>query len=105
MVHYLTLIEDRLKRLNEWTVRHIPQIENLKVDTLTRITATLFIRETIMLPIYFQSTPSIMPKPVCSATEVDPDWMHDIVKYFQLGELPEDKKHGTKSAYRPPISP
>ena len=95
MVHYLTLIEDRLKRLNEWTVRHIPQIENLKVDTLTRVTTTLFIRETIMLPIYFQSTPSIMPKPVCSATEVDPGWMHDIVKYLQLGELLEDKKHGT----------
>ena len=105
MVRYLTLVEDRLKRLDKWMVRHIPRIENLKVDTLIRITTTLSIRETIMLPIYLQSTPSITPKPVCSATEVDPDWMHDIVKYFQLGELPEDKKHGTKSAYRPPISP
>ncbi|RVW28623.1 hypothetical protein CK203_100867 [Vitis vinifera] len=105
MVRYLTLVEDRLKRLDEWTVRHIPQIKNLKVDTLTRIAATLSIREVIMLPIYLQSTPSITPKLVCSATKVDPDWMHDIVKYLKLGELPEDKKHGTKSAYRPPVSP
>lgn len=93
MARYLALVEDRLKKLGEWMVRRIPWTKNLKADALAEITTTLPIREVVMLPIYLQAIPSIMPEPVCSATEADLCWMHDIVKYLQSGELLEDEKY------------
>ena len=33
---------------------------------------------------------------VCSTNEADPGWMHDIAKYLQMGELPEDEKQTYK---------
>lgn len=90
MACYLTQVEDRLKKLDEWTVKRIPQTKNLKADALARIAATLPIREAMMLPVYLQTTPSIKPEPVFSTTKVDPNWMCDIVKYLQSGELPEN---------------
>ncbi|KAL6342160.1 hypothetical protein AAG906_004480 [Vitis piasezkii] len=76
----------RLKKLDEWTIKRIPQTENLKVDTLAEIATTLPISEAVMLPIYLQTTSSIIPNPRFSIVEVDPDWMHDIVKYLRSGE-------------------
>ena len=90
MARYLTLVKDRLKKLDEWKVKRIPQTENLKVDTLAEMATTLPIREAVMLPIYLQTTSSIIPESIFNTVEVDLNWMHDIVKYLQLGELPKD---------------
>ena len=49
-----------------------------------------------MLPVCLQAISSITLELVCSATEADPDWMHNIVKYLQTGELPEYEKHEHK---------
>ncbi|RVW23806.1 hypothetical protein CK203_098010 [Vitis vinifera] len=81
---------NRLKKLDEWKVKRIPQTENLKVDTLAEMATTLPIREAVMLPIYLQTTSSIIPESIFNTVEVDLNWMHDIVKYLQLGELPKD---------------
>ena len=90
MARYLTLVKDRLKKLDEWKVKCIPQTENLKVDTLAGMATTLPIREAVMLPIYLQTTSSIIPESIFNTIEVDLSWMHDIVKYLQLGELPKN---------------
>ncbi|RVW74386.1 hypothetical protein CK203_056840 [Vitis vinifera] len=49
-----------------------------------------------MLPVYIQSQSSITSEPICSTAKADLGWMHDIVKYLQTGELPEDGKHAHK---------
>ena len=82
MTCYLTLVEDRLKKLDEWTVKQVSLVENSRADALAKKFATLLIRETVMLSVYIQSQSSITLKQVCSIVEADPDWMHDIVKYL-----------------------
>ena len=64
----------------------------MKADALAGIDVTLPIKEAVMLPIYLKATPSITPELVCRTNEVNSGWMHDIVKYLQTGELPEDEK-------------
>ena len=56
MARYLTMVEDHLKMLNKWTVKRIPQMENLKADALVEIIVILPIREAVMLLIYLQAT-------------------------------------------------
>ena len=82
MARYLTMVEDRLKNLDEWIVRLVPRKENMKADALARIVATLLIKEAMMLSIYLQATPLITPELVCSTNEANLGWMHDIVKYL-----------------------
>lgn len=76
------MVEDCLKKLNKWVVKRVPRKENLKVDALVGIASTILIRKIVMLPIYLQATPSIIPEPLCSANEANLGWMHDIVKYL-----------------------
>ena len=57
---------------------------------MARIATTLLIKEAVLLPIYLQTTSSIIPESIFNTVEVDLNWMHDIVKYLQLGELPKD---------------
>lgn len=59
MARYLTMVEDRLKNLDEWMVIQVPWIENLKADALVGITTILPIREIVMLFVYLQATSSI----------------------------------------------
>ncbi|KAL6311128.1 hypothetical protein AAG906_012612 [Vitis piasezkii] len=82
MAHYLTMVGDHLKKLDEWMIRRVPQKKNLKVDAMARITTTLPIREVVMLPIYLQVSPSITPEQVFNLVEANLSWMHDIVKSF-----------------------
>ena len=82
MAHYLTMMEDHLKKLNEWVIRRVPRKENEKTDALAGITATLPIKEAVMLPIYLKVTPSITPEPMCNTSEANSGWMHDIMRYL-----------------------
>ena len=53
-------------------------------------------KEAVMLLVYLQAISLITPEQIFSTTEMDPGWMHDIVKYLKAGELPEDEKHAHK---------
>ena len=96
MAHYLAIVEDRLKKLNEWIVKQATWKENVKADALAGIAATLPIKEVVMLPVYLQVTTSITPEPVYSSNEVNPSWMRDIIKYLWTRDLPEDRKKAHK---------
>ena len=51
MAHYLAMVEDRLKKLDEWVIRRVSRKENLKADVLAGIAITLPIREVVILPV------------------------------------------------------
>ena len=82
MTQYLAMVEEHLKKLNDWIIRPTPREENGKADALVRIVATLPINETIMLPIYLKVMPSITLESVCNTNEEDSRWMLDIIKYL-----------------------
>ena len=82
MTQYLAMVEEHLKKLNDWINRPTPREENGKDDALVRIVATLPINETIMLPIYLKVMPSITLESVCNTNEEDSRWMLDIIKYL-----------------------
>ena len=60
---YLLKVQDYLQQLDEWTVEKIPRAGNVQVDALVGIAASLPISESILLPIYVQTAPSITESP------------------------------------------
>ena len=52
MTHYLTMVKDRLKKLDKWNIRWVPRKENMKVDALAGITDILPIKEVVILLVY-----------------------------------------------------
>ena len=89
MTRYLTKVRDTLQRLGEWTIEKVSQADNVRVDALTGITASLPIKETILLPIYVQTNPSITKAPACNAIEESQEWTGVIKEYLRTGALPE----------------
>ena len=89
MTRYLTKVRDTLQRLGEWTIEKVSQADNVRVDALTGITASLPIKETILLPIYVQTNPSITEAPACNAIEESQEWTGVIKEYLRTGALPE----------------
>ena len=73
MTCYLTLVEDHLAKLGEWTVERVPQTKNLKADSLAGIVATFPIEEVVLLSIYFQTMSSIVLAPIYSTTKLNTD--------------------------------
>ena len=69
MAHYLIWVQANLAKLSEWVVERVPRTENMKVDILVGIVATLSINEALLLPIYLQTTSSIAVTLVCSTSE------------------------------------
>ena len=69
MAHYLIWVQANLAKLSEWVVERVPRTENMKVDILVGIVATLSIKEALLLPIYLQTTSSIAVTLVCSTSE------------------------------------
>ena len=62
MACYLTMVESRLEKLDEWVIRQVSCEENGKANTLARIVATLPIKEAVMLPVYLKVAPLITPE-------------------------------------------
>ena len=69
MAHYLIWVQANLAKLSEWVVERVPRTENMKVDILVGIVATLSIKEALLLPIYLQTTSSIAVTLVCNTSE------------------------------------
>ena len=69
MAHYLIWVQANLAKLSEWVVERVPRTENMKVDILVGIVATLSIKEVLLLAIYLQTTSSIAVTLVCSTSE------------------------------------
>ena len=59
IARYMGLVKQRLVNFSAWKLEHIPRDSNEKVDASAAVTASIPIKETVFLPIYYQSTLSI----------------------------------------------
>lgn len=96
MAHYLTSVETRLGKLNDWWVKHIPCKENRKTDTLVRVAAALPIIESILLPVYIEPTSSMALERIHDIAQTNIGWMQLIIDYLHIGEVPDDGKQTHK---------
>ena len=71
MARYLAMVEERLKKLDEWIIRQVPWEENEKADALAGIVATLPIHGMIMLPIYLKVASLITLGLVCNTSQTN----------------------------------
>ncbi|RVW90531.1 Transposon Ty3-G Gag-Pol polyprotein [Vitis vinifera] len=83
-----------------WTIEKIRRTENGHADALAGITASLPIKEVILLPIYVQTNPSVAEASTCNTIEAKQadrqEWTNDIIRYLRTGTLPEDPKQAHK---------
>ena len=91
MAKYVSLSNLQLGSFAAWRLEHIPRSSNRKVVALAVVATSLPIKETMLLPIYYQLESSITTNQVNEVEEVDPSWMTSIVRYLSLGEFPDDK--------------
>ena len=59
MAKYLLKVEESLSRLGEWVIEKIPRGDNVQADALARIAASFPVKESTMIPVYVQITPTI----------------------------------------------
>ena len=96
MTKYASLVKQKLSTLSVWKLEHVPRDCNERVDALAAVAASLPIKETIYLPIYYQSGSSVLHTQVSQIEEVPPSWMDPIRLYIATGELPIDRGRAHK---------
>ena len=72
MAKYMGLVKQRLRNFAAWKLKHITWDSNERVDALVAVTTSIPIKETIFLPIYFQSTSSIATDRISQIDEIGP---------------------------------
>ena len=72
MVKYASLFKQKLNTLSAWKIKHVPRDCNERVDALAAVAASLPIKETVFLPIYYQPDSSILHAQVNQIEEVPP---------------------------------
>ena len=95
MVKYVLRVKQCLSSFLVWKLEHVPMDCNKRVDALAFVAASLPLIETILLPIYYQSTLSIGSPQINQVDENTPSWMDPISLYLSTGQLPDerDKAH------------
>ena len=91
MAKYTSLVKWKLNTPSAWKLEHVPRDCNERADALTAMVASLPIRETVFLPIYYRLNSSILHAQVNQIEEVPPSWMDPIRLYIATGELPNDR--------------
>ena len=96
MAKYASLAKQRLSTLLAWRLEHVPRDRNERVDALANVAASLLVRETIYLPIYYKPDSSILKTQVSQVKEAPSSWMDPILLYIATGELPNDRNRAHK---------
>ena len=96
MEKYSSLVKQRLSPLSAWKLEHVTRDSNERVDALVVVAASLPIKETIYLPIYYQPGSSILHTQVSKIEEAPPSWMDPIRLYIATGELLNDRNREHK---------
>ena len=60
MEKYASLVKQKLNTFSAWKIEHVPRECNERADALAAMAASLPIRETVFLPIYYQPDSSIL---------------------------------------------
>ena len=85
MVKYASLFKQRLGIFATWKLEHIQRDSNKKVEALVVMAASILIRETMFLPIYYHPTLSITTDQMSQIYEESPSWLTLIMRYLSLG--------------------
>ena len=91
MINYVCLVKLRLGSFMAWKLEHISRDSNEKADALAVVTSSLPIKETIFLPVYYQSASSITTNQVNEIDEACSSWITLIMHYLSLGEFPDNR--------------
>ena len=74
-----------------WKLEYIPRDFNVRADSLVAVVASILIKETIFLLIYYQSASSIKKNRVSQIDETGSTWMTPILHYPSSGELQNNR--------------
>ena len=96
MARYASLARQKLSTLLAWKLEHIPKDRNERADALASIAASLLVKETLYLPIYYKPESSILHTLISQIKETPPSWMDPILLYTATGELPIDRSRAHK---------
>ena len=91
MVRYACLVKQRLGSFAAWKLEHIPRDLNEKVDALELVVASIPIRETVFLLVYYQPTSSITTNQVSQIDEACSSFLTPIMHYLSSEELPDNR--------------
>ena len=105
MAKYASLVKHKLNTLLACKLEHVPRDCNERADALAAVAASLPIRETIFLPIYYQPDSSILHAQVSQIEEVPPSWMDPIRLYKATRELPMTEIRPTRFRFNQLDSP
>ena len=72
MAKYASLVKQKLSILTAWKLEHVPRDRNERADALAVVAASLPIKETIYLLIYYQPDSSISHTQVSQIEESPP---------------------------------
>ena len=78
MEKYASLVKQKLSTLSAGRLEHVPRDRNERADALAAVAASLPIKETIYLPIYYQPDSSILHMQVSQIKEAPSSWMDPI---------------------------
>ena len=96
MEKYASLVKHKLSAFTIWKLEHVLRDNNEKADALAAMVASLPIKETIYLPIYYQSGSSIIHTQITQVEEAPPSWMDPIRLYIATGKLPDNRNRAHK---------
>ena len=66
MTKYLLKVQESLSQLGKWVLEKIPRGENVQADALAGIAASFPVKESTMLHVYVQATPTIAESHICN---------------------------------------
>ena len=79
-----------------WKLENTPRDSNEKADALAAVAASIPIRATMFLPIFYQQKSSITIAQVSQIDEACFSWLTPIMHYLSLGELQDNKIEALK---------
>ena len=79
-----------------WRLEHVSRSSNEKAGALDAVAVSLPIKETILLPVYYQSEFSITTHKVNEIDKAGPYWMTPVAHYLSSGELQDNKAKAYK---------
>ena len=91
MTRYMGLVKQQLETFATWKFEHIPRDSNEKENALAAVGTSVLIKETVFLPIYYQSTSSIATDQVSQIDKIDPSWLTSILHYLSSEEIPNNR--------------
>ena len=90
MAKHVSLINLRLGSFAAWRLEDVSRSSNEKADALVVVAVSLLIKETALLPVYYQPESSITTNWVNEVDEIGPSCMTPVILYLSSGELADN---------------